>query len=106
MKILQESGKRSTRLKRLFFEGNDYKWQPIAAQVAVLIALASFLRFPVDENSGDGVDMMWRAVLGFVLQVGCLWSGLYAFIMLVQRGAYMFKFFKKWKRDVANTVRC
>ncbi|KAG0592896.1 hypothetical protein KC19_1G288600 [Ceratodon purpureus] len=61
------------QLRKLLELGPDWKWQPIAAQTAILFCLWAFLTYPTDEN-----DNLGSTLLGFLVQAASPWSGLYA----------------------------
>lgn len=58
-------------LRHLLDLNPDWKWQPIAAQSAILFCLWGYLTYIVTEGTAS-------TVLGFVVQAASPWSGLYA----------------------------
>jgi hypothetical protein len=81
----------------VFTLGNDYKWQPITGQLAILFSIMSFLTFNVGDE--EEVACMWATVLGYILSTGCLWIGMYATVVSFQRAYYIFKFYMKLLDD-------
>jgi hypothetical protein len=59
-------------LKGLLKLGPDWKWQPIAAQAAILFCLWAYLTYPNED------DNFTSTLLGFLVQAASPWSGLYA----------------------------
>ena len=68
---IKEEDDPTKELQKLLEIGPDYKWQPIAAQSAILFCLWGYLTYIVTENTAG-------TVLGFVVQAASPWSGIYA----------------------------
>ncbi|KAG0605978.1 hypothetical protein M758_9G103500 [Ceratodon purpureus] len=84
--------------KNVFSLDDNYKWQPIAAQTAICFTLWSFLTFAVsDDNEASN---MWGTILGYIVTVGCLWTGIYSIHVFFKRAYYIFKFLMRWLEDI------
>lgn len=84
----------------VFSLNDDYKWQPIAAQTAIVFTLGSFLTFTIDNESN--ASDMWGTVLGYIVTAGCLWTGIYTTVVFFQRAKFIFTFFMKLWDDTNN----
>jgi uncharacterized membrane protein (DUF106 family) len=71
LRLIKEKNDPTKELKDLLQLTPDWKWQPIAAQSAILFCLWGYLTYIVTDDTAS-------TVLGFVVQAASPWSGLYA----------------------------